>query len=226
MASRIAYLDLGRMEYKAAYEIQAKIHQDRYEERIQDTILFQENEPIFTLGRNSSDGHLLKTKDELKELGIDVAYVDRGGDITYHGPGQLVISPILHLRDYSISVHQYLRNLEETIIRLLHNYGIESQRISGLSGVWVGSEKIAAVGIAIQHGITRHGISININPDMAHFTYIVPCGIQDRGVTSMEKLGVAVNDLDKFKMDYLSEFNTLFNTIAHQIQIDAKEEFR
>jgi lipoyl(octanoyl) transferase len=159
-------------------------------------------------------------------LGIDVAYVDRGGDVTYHGPGQLVISPILHLRDYSISVHQYLRNLEETIIRLLHNYGIESQRIPGLSGVWVGSEKIAAVGIAIQHGITRHGISININPDMAHFTYIVPCGIQDRGVTSMEKLGVAVNDLDKFKMDYLSEFNTLFNTIAHQIQIDAKEEFR
>jgi lipoyl(octanoyl) transferase len=226
MASLIAYLDLGRMEYKAAYEIQAKIHQDRYEERIQDTILFQENDPIFTLGRNSSDNNLLKTNEELKELGIDVAYVDRGGDITYHGPGQLVISPILHLRDYSISVHQYLRNLEETIIRLLHNYGIESQRIPGLSGVWVGSEKIAAIGIAIQHGITRHGISININPDMAHFTYIVPCGIQDRGVTSMEKLGVAVNDLYKFKMDYLSEFNTLFNTIAHQMQIDAKEEFR
>lgn len=225
MTSIVQYLDLGRMEYRKAYAIQEKIHQGCYENRIQDTILFQENEPIFTLGRNSSDIHLLRTKEELKDLGIDIAYVDRGGDITYHGPGQLVISPILHLRDYTMSVHQYLRNLEETVIRLLQKYNIEGQRIPGSSGVWVGSEKIAALGIAVQHGITRHGIAINVDPDLTHFSYIVPCGIQDRGVTSLKKLGVSIQDITQFKLDYLLEFDTIFNTETHQMQFDEKEVF-
>jgi lipoyl(octanoyl) transferase len=212
------------MDYRAAYAIQEKIHQDRYENRIQDTILIQENNPIFTLGRNSSDDHLLRSKEELKQLGIEIEYVDRGGDITYHGPGQLVISPILYLKDYSISVHQYLRNLEETVIRTLRKYGIEGQRIPGSSGVWVGQEKIAAVGIAIQHGITRHGVSINVRPDMNHFSYIIPCGILDRGVTSMEKLGIKIEDMETFKVDYLTEFDYIFNTTTHQIQFDQKED--
>lgn len=224
MTSIIQYLDLGRMDYRKAYAIQEKIHQDRYENRIQDTILFQENNPIFTLGRNSSDDHLQRSIEELKELGIDIEYVDRGGDITYHGPGQLVISPILRLQDYSLSVHQYLRNLEETVIRLLQKYHIDGQRIAGLSGVWVDQEKIAAVGIAIQHGITRHGVSINVCPDLTHFSYIIPCGIRDKGVTSFEKLGVTINDLDQFKVDYLTEFNTVFHTTTHQIQFDQKED--
>jgi lipoyl(octanoyl) transferase len=225
MTSIIRYLDLGRMEYRTAYAIQEKIHQDRYENRIQDTLIFQENDPIFTLGRNSSDNHLLRSKDELKELGIDIEYVDRGGDITYHGPGQLVISPIIHLKDYSLSVHQYLRNLEETVIRLLQKHNIDGERMAGSSGVWVGSEKIAAVGIAIQHGITRHGISINICPDLSHFDYIIPCGIQDRGVTSLKKLGVTIEDLNQFKNDYLIEYNQIFDTTTHQIQFDKKEVF-
>jgi lipoyl(octanoyl) transferase len=224
MSSIIQTLDLGRMDFRKAYAIQEEIHQACYENRIQDTILFQENDPIFTLGRNSSNDHLLKTKEELKVLGIDLEMVDRGGDITYHGPGQLVISPILHLKEYSISVHQYLRNLEETIIRLLQKYDIEGQRIAGSSGVWVDQEKIAAVGIAIQHGITRHGISININPDLKHFSYIVPCGIRDKEVTSLKKLGVAIKDMDQFKVDYLTEFNAVFHTTTHQIQFDQKED--
>ncbi len=222
MTSVIQFLDLGRMDYRSAYAIQEKIHLDCYENRTHDTILFQENDPIFTLGRNASDTHLLRTIDELKELGIDIEYVDRGGDITYHGPGQLVISPILHLKEYSISVHQYLRNLEETVIRLLRMYHIDGQRIVGSSGVWVGSEKIAAVGIAIQHGITRHGISINVCPDLTHFSYIIPCGIQDRGVTSLKKLGVSITDLEQFKLDYLAEFNTIFDTEINQIQFDKR----
>ncbi|MGB7594084.1 MAG: lipoyl(octanoyl) transferase LipB [Erysipelotrichaceae bacterium] len=224
MTTVVQTLDLGRMDYRKAYAIQAKIHQDRYENRIQDTILFQENDPIFTLGRNSSDDHLLRSREELKALGIDLEYVDRGGDITYHGPGQLVISPILSLRDHSISVHQYLRNLEETIIRLLRKYAIDGQRIPGSSGVWVDQEKIAAVGIAIQHGITRHGISINVCPDLNHFSYIIPCGILDKGVTSLKKLGVLIEDMDTFKADYLIEFNAVFHTTTHQIQFDQKED--
>jgi lipoyl(octanoyl) transferase len=224
MTSIIQCLDLGRMDYREAYAIQEEIHQACYENRIQDTILFQENNPIFTLGRNSRDDHLLRTKEELSLLGIDVQQVDRGGDITYHGPGQLVISPILHLKDYSISVHQYLRNLEETVIRLLQKHAIDGQRIAGSSGVWVNQEKIAAVGIAIQHGITRHGVSINVCPDMTHFSYIVPCGIFDKGVTSLEKLGVKIEDMHQFKADYLEEFNAVFHTTTRQIQFDKKED--
>ena len=224
MTSIVHCLDLGRMDYREAYAIQEDIHQACYENRIQDTILFQENNPIFTLGRNSHVDHLLRTKEELSQLGIDVEQVDRGGDITYHGPGQLVISPILHLKDYSISVHQYLRNLEETVIRLLHKHNIDGQRIAGSSGVWVGQEKIAAVGIAIQHGITRHGVSINVCPDMTHFSYIIPCGIRDKGVTSLKKLGVKIEDMNQFKADYLEEFNAVFHTTTHQIQFDKKED--
>jgi lipoyl(octanoyl) transferase len=223
MVSIIQTLDLGRMDYRKAYVIQEKIHQECYEQSIPDTIIFQENDPIFTLGRNSSDDHLLRSKVELNELGIDIVTVDRGGDITYHGPGQLVISPIIHIKDHSLSVHQYLRNLEETVIRLLRKYHIDGQRIAGMSGVWVGSEKIAAVGIAVQHGITRHGISINISPDLKHFSYIIPCGILDKGVTSFEKLGIMITDQEQFKLDYLDEFNTVFNTTTHQIQFDKRE---
>jgi lipoyl(octanoyl) transferase len=224
MTPIIQTIDLGRMDYRKAYAIQEQIHQACYENNLQDTILFQENDPIFTLGRNSSKDHLLRSKEELKALGIDLEMVDRGGDITYHGPGQLVISPILHLKEYSISVHQYLRNLEETIIRLLRKYNINGQRIAGSSGVWVGQAKIAAVGIAIQHGITRHGIAININPDLTHFSYIIPCGIRDKEVTSLKKLGVAIKDMDQFKVDYLAEFNAVFHTTTHQIQFDQKED--
>lgn len=213
-------LDLGRMDYRQAYGIQEKIHRGCSENKIMDTILFQENDPIFTLGRNSSEEHLLLSKEELQQKGIELEYVDRGGDITYHGPGQLVISPILHLRDYISSIHKYVRNLEEIAIRILKNYEIDGQRIAGATGVWVGEEKIAAIGIAISQGITRHGISININPDLSHFAYIIPCGIKDKGVTTLEKLGVTGVDLSLFKEQFLIEFNQLFDTITNTIQLD------
>lgn len=220
MASFIQCLDLGRMDYRKAYVIQEKIHRGCYEKKIADTIIFQENNPIFTLGRSSSDDHLLRSKEELLEMGIQVEYVDRGGDITYHGPGQLVISPILHIREYAMSVHQYVRNLEETVIRLLQKHDIRGQRIEGSSGVWIGSEKVAAVGIAVQHSITRHGIAINLNPNLAHFDYIIPCGLRDKGVTSFEKLGVSSMDIPQFKADFLVEFNQLFDTTVTKIEFD------
>lgn len=220
MTSIIQYLDLGRMDYRHAYVIQEKIHISCSDGNFQDTIIIQENNPIFTLGRNSKDEHLLLSNEALKKLGIDVEYVDRGGDITYHGPGQLVISPIIHLRNYTKSIHQYVRNLEEIIIRLLKTYDIQGRRIDGASGVWVGLDKIAAVGIAIEHGVTRHGISINISPDMHHFEYIIPCGIRDKGVTSMNKLGVNIKDLSIIKGQFLDEFNQLFNTTTNKIELD------
>lgn len=220
MASTIQCLDLGRMDYRQAYVIQEKIHRACYQGLLQDTIIIQENNPIFTLGRNGKEEHLLLSVENLKKIGIDVEYVDRGGDITYHGPGQLVMSPIIHLRNYVSTIHQYVRNLEEMIIRVLRKYDIQGNRIDGASGVWVGLNKVAAVGIAIEHGITRHGIAININPNMNHFKYIIPCGIRDKGVTSLSKLGVETTELSLIKYQFIEEFNQLFNTATNKIELD------
>lgn len=220
MTSSIRYLDLGRMNYRQAYDIQETIHKDCTLNMLEDTIIIQENNPIFTLGRNSKKEHLLLSVESLNKIGIEVEYVDRGGDITYHGPGQLVISPIIHLKNYINSIHQYVRNLEEVVIRLLQRYNINGHRIDGATGVWVGLDKIAAIGIAIEYGVTRHGISININPNLSHFEYIIPCGIRDKGVTSFEKLGVDSVDFKKLKNEFLIEFNQLFNTVANKIELD------
>lgn len=214
MPSDIQVIDLRLMEYRKAFAIQEMIYRGCDEKRYPDTIIFQQNFPVITLGRSSDFVNLLKSEKELQKIGIQVEYVDRGGDITYHGPGQLVISVLIHIRNYAMSVHQYLRNLEEAVIRTLDFYHIYGTRIEGKSGVWVGNEKIAATGIGVTHGITRHGIAININPDLTHFTYIVPCGISDGGVTSFEKLGVDVKDFEEIKSQFLQEFNRIFNTVV------------
>lgn len=208
----IQIIDLKRMGYRQAFNIQEMIYQGCDENRFPDSIIFQENDPVFTLGRSSDLTHLLKSEEELQKLGIQIEFVDRGGDITYHGPGQLVISVLIHIRVYPMTVHQYLRNLEEIIMGILAFYGIQGQRIEGKSGVWVDNEKIAAIGIGVTHGITRHGIAINIDPDLSHFTYIVPCGIHDGGVTSLKKLGVEVSNIDEIKNLFIQEFNKIFNT--------------
>jgi len=216
MTSFIKVLDLGLIDYQTAYSIQTKVFQECYEGKSLDTLIIQENTPIISLGKGSHQEHLLINEDELKALGIDLVYADRGGDITYHGPGQLVISPILHLKRYTTSVHQYVRDLEEVVIRLLNRYQIAGYRIEGLSGVWVGSDKIAAIGIAVQHGITRHGVSINVNPDLAHYDYIIACGLKDRNITSFNKLGVQVNELSQIRDDFIAEFNQVFSTESNQ----------
>jgi lipoyl(octanoyl) transferase len=213
MLSEIQVIDLKQMEYRKAFAIQETIFRGCDEKRYPDTIIFQQNDPVITLGRSSDLKNLLKSKEQLYDLGIQVEFVDRGGDISYHGPGQLVISVLIHIRNYSMSVHQYLRNLEEVVIRTLDFYGIQGQRIEGLSGVWVENEKIAATGIGVTHGITRHGIAININPDLTHFSTIVPCGISDGGVTSFEKLGVIDIDIEDIKDRFLQQFNQIFNTV-------------
>jgi lipoyl(octanoyl) transferase len=212
MPSDIQVIDLKLMDYRHAFVIQEMIYRGCDKQRYPDTIIFQQNDPVVTMGRSSDVTHLLKSVEQLRDLGIQVVDVDRGGDITYHGPGQLVISVLIHIRNYSMNVHQYLRNLEETVIRTLDHYDIQGHRMEGKSGVWVGNEKIAATGIGVTHGITRHGIAINIDPDLTHFSYIVPCGINDGGVTSFKKLGVEIKDIDEIKDLFIQEFNKIFNT--------------
>jgi putative acetyltransferase len=147
-----------------------------------------EHTPTFTLGRSSHPENILQTPAHLAELGIDVVEVDRGGDVTYHGPGQLVVYPVLRLDDWQRSVQWYLRTLEDVIIAVLDGYGIKGERMSEFTGVWVNGAKVAAIGIGVHQWVSYHGISINLNPDLRHWQMIVPCGIPDKPITTLNAL--------------------------------------
>ncbi len=180
---------LGRVDYRSAWQLQKEIAHQRRERAIPDTLLLLEHDPpVITLGRASHREHLLASPEHLRELGIELVETDRGGDVTYHGPGQLVGYPVLDLREHGRDVHAYLRRLEETLILTLRTLRLEAHRKPGLTGVWVGEEKVAAIGIKVSHWVTMHGFALNVNPDLRHFGLIVPCGIHDKGVTSLQNL--------------------------------------
>ena len=147
-----------------------------------------EHEPVITLGRNFQPSSLLHTRERLAELGVEVCNVDRGGDATYHGPGQLVAYPVLDLNQWTPSIKWYLRKLEEVIIAVLARYGLAGERLEGHTGVWAGGAKVAAIGIGLHNWVTFHGIAINVDPNMDHFGLIVPCGIADKPVTSLKQM--------------------------------------
>jgi lipoyl(octanoyl) transferase len=157
--------------------------------RVGDTLLLVEHPHTYTLGRATRDGHLLISPDQLAAQDIELVESDRGGDITYHGPGQVVGYPILKLSQHGGDLLRYLRMLEETLIVALASYAIAAGRIAGLTGVWVGDEKIAAIGVKLSaSGVTQHGFALNVATDLRYFDQIVPCGIADKGVTSLERL--------------------------------------
>lgn len=178
----------GEIPYSLALEMQRRIHSERVDGSRKDTLLLLTHPPVVTLGRGSDPAHLLLTPEAYKERGIEVHDTDRGGDVTYHGPGQLVGYPILDLRSLGLGPREFLRRLELSIILLLDSYGVTSGRIPGLTGVWVGQEKIAAMGIRISRGVSQHGFALNVTTDPREFELIVPCGIRDRGVTSMTRV--------------------------------------
>ena len=183
---------LGRIDYQAGLDLQAALVEDRRAGRIGDTLLLLEHPPVITLGVKTRHGakHIIASDEELARQGVTVHETGRGGDVTYHGPGQLVGYPILDLKPDRCDVHRYVRDLEEVLIVALRDFGIEGGRVKGLSGVWVGPEgkerKIAAIGVRISRWITSHGFALNVATDLRHFQLIVPCGIADRGVTSIE----------------------------------------
>jgi len=192
---------VGQVNYDTAWEWQKALVAARAAApELPDTLLLLEHPPTFTLGRRGTLDHLLLNQAELDAAGFTLRWVDRGGDITYHGPGQLVGYPILNLKQLFArrgfdrpDLHQYLRDVEEVIIRALAGFGIRGWRYDGYTGVWVdgpsGPEKIAAIGIKVSgSGISSHGFALNVNPNLAHFTHIIPCGIQEHGVTSMSQL--------------------------------------
>ena len=185
---------LGRVEYGEALELQRTLVEARRSGKIGDTLLLLEHPPVITLGARSRGArtNVVASGDALQAAGVAVHETGRGGDVTYHGPGQLVGYPIFDLRPDRQDVHQYVRDLEEVLIRAIARFGVEGVRVPGLSGVWVGAEgreaKVAAIGVRISRWITSHGFALNVTTDLTHFQLIVPCGIADRGVTSLEHL--------------------------------------
>ena len=177
------------MGYADGLELQRALVEERRAERIGDTLLLLEHPPVITLGVKGDGGraNILATDARLAELGISVSETGRGGDVTYHGPGQIVGYPILDLRPDRCDVHRYVRDLEEVMIRTCADYGLSAGRIKGLTGAWLTADKIGAIGVRISRWITSHGFAFNVSTALDHFQLIVPCGISDRGVTSLEK---------------------------------------
>ena len=180
---------LGVVAYEEALALQRELVEERRADRIPDLLLLLEHPPVITLGVRSevSRANVVATDERLADLGIAIHETGRGGDVTYHGPGQIVGYPILDLRPDRCDVHKYVRDLEDVMIRTCADYGVSAGRITGLTGTWIGAEKIGAIGIRISRWITSHGFAFNVRTNLDHFKLIVPCGISDRGVTSLEK---------------------------------------
>jgi lipoyl(octanoyl) transferase len=177
---------LGVVPYADALELQRALVEDRRAGRIPDTLLLLQHPHVVTLGvKKDGRRHIVATPDELAARGVDVFETGRGGDVTYHGPGQIVGYPIFDLNPDRRDVHNYVRDLEEVMIRVCADYGVDAGRIAGLSGAWVGGAKIGAIGVRISRWITSHGFAFNVTTDVNFFNLIVPCGIADRGVTSL-----------------------------------------
>lgn len=179
---------LGRQAYLPLWDYQRHLQRQRIAQEIPDTLLLLEHTPVYTIGKNGSDMHVIAPPEFLKQQGIEVIHVDRGGDVTYHGPGQLVGYPIFDLHQHRQSVSWYMRQLEEVFIRALRHWGIDAGRNEGYTGVWIGEEKIVALGVRISKWVTMHGFAFNVNPQMNHYQGIIPCGIFHGGVTSLQEL--------------------------------------
>jgi lipoyl(octanoyl) transferase len=197
---------LGIVPYDEALVLQERLVNDRKTGDISDQLLLLQHPPVITLGvRSRNDrSHVLANEAVLSDRGVEILETGRGGDVTFHGPGQLVVYPILDLRPDRCDVHRYVRDLEEVVIRAAAEFGVDATRAPGLTGAWVGRDKIAAIGVRISRWITSHGFALNVATDLSHFALIVPCGIADRGVTSLERvLGrtVAMADVEHAVVD-------------------------
>ncbi len=180
--------DLGRIGYAEAFELQQRLVEERKKGLVPDQLLIVEHPHVITLGRNGRQEHLLAGEEVLRRAGVSFHHTDRGGDITYHGPGQVVGYPILDLREWKRDVAAYVRAIEQVLIDTLAGFGISSGRVPGATGVWVDGKKVAAIGVHISRWVTSHGFALNVTTDLSYFQYIVPCGLA-KPVTSMAELG-------------------------------------
>jgi len=225
----VDFIDLGNVGYQQAWDlqksVQARIIGEKLEERklgksitrSRDVLLFVEHPHIYTLGKSGKQDHLLADQERLAFLGAEFIKNDRGGDITYHGPGQVVGYPIIDLDRHFTDIHRYLRTLEEMAIRTCADFGLKAGRIEGLTGTWIGEKKICAFGVKCSRWVTMHGFAFNVNPDLAYFQAIVPCGIRDHGVTSLaEELG-ETPDMNLVKRRLRHHFADLFEVDVREV---------
>jgi lipoate-protein ligase B len=203
-------VDWGHTAYRDAWDRQLELVDQRKAGTCPDTLVFTEHDPVFTIGaRPGAEQNLVWTEQILAQQGIEVVKTNRGGDITYHGPGQVVGYPIISLQEKR-DLHAYLRDLEEVMIRTVAHFGIEADRREGKTGIWIEDRKIAAIGVAVKTWITYHGFALNVNPDLGHFAGIVPCGITDGTVTSLEHECASPPLMGQVKARLQKEFWTLF----------------
>lgn len=207
----VTCIDLGRIDYQQAWDYQTELFNsilkiktenrsrpDSEQQATPNYVLFCQHPHVFTLGKSGDPKNLLMAPDQLASIGATFYAINRGGDITYHGPGQLVVYPVLDLENFFTDIHRYMRALEEAVIATLHEFGVAAGRISGLTGVWLGTDhetrKICALGVKTSRWVTMHGMAFNVNTDLSYFNHIVPCGIADKAVTSLAReLGTAAD---------------------------------
>ncbi len=223
----VKFLDLGTIDYKKAWDYQTELFESVIHTKIENRksgeqkktenyLIFCEHPHVYTLGKSGSEQNLLVNNKQLDDIGASYYKINRGGDITYHGPGQIVGYPILDLENFFTDIHKYLRLLEEAIILTLKEYGIEAGRIEGLTGVWVdhiaqkNPPKICAMGVKSSRWVTMHGLAFNINTDLNYFDNIVPCGIDDKAVTSLEKELGAPQEINEVKKVLKEKIRQLF----------------
>ena len=218
----IKVVKLGRLEYGKALGIQEKLLALRQAGKIGDIMLLVEHPPVLTVGRRGEYSNILLPTDELKAAGVEIFDVNRGGDVTYHGPGQIVGYPIMDLNDYGRDIKDYVGKIEEIFIRLLkEDYDITARRDEKkYTGVWVGNSKITAIGIAVKRWVTMHGFAFNVNTDLNHFRWINPCGITDKGVTSLQKLLGRAEDYEKLNERVIWYFTQVFGLDEQRITLD------
>ena len=204
---------LGTVRYAEALTLQRELVEERRANRVPDLLLLLQHPPVITLGVKGDGGrsNVLVTDERLADLGVEISDTGRGGDVTYHGPGQIVGYPILDLKPDRCDVHRYVRDLEEVMIRVCADYGVTAGRIKGLTGTWVGADKIGAIGVRISRWITSHGFAFNVNTKLEEFQLIVPCGIADHGVTSLERVTGREVPLADVEDHVISHFAAVFS---------------
>jgi len=228
----VEFYDLGHAPYQPVWDLQTAIQQRLVDEKLarrkeqklykpsdqsNDVLLFVEHPHVYTLGKSGDKAHMLKGMAELSEIDAEFIEIDRGGDITYHGPGQVVGYPIFDMDRHFTDIHKYLRYLEEVIIRTCAEYDIEAGRIEGLTGVWVGEQKICAMGIRCSRWVTMHGFAFNVNTDLSYFNHIVPCGIVDKEVTSLQDLLGHEVDPGEVKEHLWTHFQEVFDITITEV---------
>lgn len=219
---KLVYCDLGLFDYKDAWDLQKSIHQQRVENKIDDVLFLLEHPHTYTLGKVADKKNLIGDEKYLTENKISVYDIDRGGDITYHGPGQIVGYPIISLTNWKMDTHKYLRAIEEAIIKVCSEYGLNGSRVDKYTGVWIEDRKICAIGIKVSRWVTMHGFAFNVNTDLKLFNGIIPCGISDKDVTSLSKELNKEVSLKEVKEKIIHHFMNEFQ--YQQIEFKSKNE--